>query len=82
MDGLRKLGCTVQSISNIGGGCPDLLVGYRCVNYLLELKDPCQPKSGRELTIYEKEWHTIWNGQVCTVETLNDACRVLGIGIR
>ena len=36
---LRELGATVQHLHAVGKGCPDLLVGYKGSNYLLEVKD-------------------------------------------
>ena len=36
---LRKAGATVQSLADVGGGCPDLLVGYFGYCILFEVKD-------------------------------------------
>ena len=36
---LRYVGCSVTSLASIGRGCPDIVVGYNGVNYLLEIKD-------------------------------------------
>jgi len=35
---LRKAGAKVQSLHRVGQGCPDLLVGYRGVWYVCEVK--------------------------------------------
>ena len=35
---LRQVGASVQSLASTGKGCPDLLVGFRGVNWLLEVK--------------------------------------------
>ena len=35
---LKRVGASVQDLHAVGGGCPDLIVGYRGVNYLLECK--------------------------------------------
>jgi hypothetical protein len=35
---LRKTGASVQHLHTIGKGCPDLLVGYRGRNILIEVK--------------------------------------------
>ena len=37
---LRAAGASVLELHAVGGGCPDLLVGYRRYNYLLEVKRP------------------------------------------
>ena len=57
----------------------DLIVGYREVNYLLEVKDPTKPPSARRLTPAEQKFHDEWTGQIAVVETLEDCLRVLGI---
>lgn len=61
----------------LGQGCPDLLVGFRGVNYVLELKDGRKPPSDRRLTPAEQEWHAAWRGQVATVYSIDDALRVV-----
>ena len=47
---LRKAGVTVTPLHQVGGGCPDLLCGFRGVNTLLEVKDHAKPPSARKLT--------------------------------
>jgi len=42
--GLRKVGATVDRISE--EDLPDLLVGFRGVNYLIEIKAPPGPRGG------------------------------------
>ena len=36
---LRAIGATVQHLHAVGQGCPDILVGYDGVNFLMEIKD-------------------------------------------
>lgn len=70
---LRQAGATVQPIHTVGQGCPDLLVGFRDCNYLLELKD------GRgKLNDREREWHAGWKGQVTIVRTPEQALEAIG----
>lgn len=38
VDALRRVGASVVIISKVGGGCPDLLAGYRGQTFLLEVK--------------------------------------------
>jgi hypothetical protein len=59
---LRQTGATVQSLADIGKGCPDLLVGYRGTTYLLEVKDGSKPPSARLLTPDEGAWMAAWRG--------------------
>ena len=35
---LKQLGCSVVSLADKGHGVPDLLVGYKAQNYLVEVK--------------------------------------------
>lgn len=68
----RKHGCTVQHLHMVGGGCPDILVGYNSVNYLIEIKDGSKFPSERKLTPDEKMWHDEWLGSVYIIETIED----------
>jgi hypothetical protein len=72
---LRQIGATVQYLHAVGQGCPDLLVGYRGKNILLEVKDGSLSRSRQILTNDEKEWHFCWRGQVRVVNTVEDAIR-------
>lgn len=74
---LRGLGASVAITSMVGKGYPDLTVGYRGINYLIEVKDGSQPASRRKLTPEEQAWHAAWNGKVYIVESLNDVMRIL-----
>lgn len=70
---LRQLGCSVQILSTVGHGCPDLLVGFRSRNALLEVKDGLLPPSGRTLTPDQQAWHAMWRGQVDVVLNVEQA---------
>jgi len=76
---LRAAGASVQPLHAVGAGVPDLLVGYRSINYLLECKDGSKPPSRRKLTDRQEEWHVKWRGQVLTVTSVDDALEQLGI---
>lgn len=76
---LRNAGAFVQSLAAVGGGVPDLLVGFKRQTYLLEVKDGLKPPSARELTPYQIEWHTNWNGGVCmVVNSVDEALTAVG----
>ncbi len=77
---LRDAGATVQHLHTVGSGCPDILVGFRGINHLMELKDGAKPPSARKLTPDEEEWHKGWKGQVVTVMSADEALYVLGLG--
>lgn len=54
-------------------GLPDLLVGYRSKNYLLEIKTP-----GETLSEPQEDWHALWRGQVSVVYSIQEALEVIG----
>jgi len=70
---LRALGASVQSLATVGDGCPDILVGWRGRNTVLEIKDGDKPPSARKLTPREQRWSDEWKGQVMTVMNVMDA---------
>lgn len=69
----RDIGARVQVLSAVGKGCPDLLVGFRGVNVLVEVKDGGRVPSERKLTADQVRWHGSWAGQVCVAEDITDA---------
>jgi Holliday junction resolvase len=75
---LRQAGCSVLSISNMGKGCPDLLVGIRGQNFLMEIKDPSRKPSEQLLTDDEETFHMAWTGQVAVIKTIEQALAVVG----
>lgn len=74
---LRRLGCTVQSLHEVGHGVPDLLIGIRGQNLLAEVKDGEKSPSRRQLTPDEREWHTAWRGQVAVISSIDEAMQLL-----
>ena len=63
---LRDRGASVTPLS--AGGVPDLLVGYRGVNLLFEVKS-----ERGVLTEDQKLWHGSWLGQKKVVRTPEEA---------
>lgn len=81
---LRSVGCMVRTLSRNGEGVPDLLVGFRGVWRLLEIKDQNQPPSRRTLTPDQMTF--IWDAQkvgcsVYVVESVADALAAVGARI-
>ena len=74
---LRAAGATVESLHRVGGGVPDLLVGYMGRNLLLEVKDGSKPPSARTLTPDQVRWHAAWKCDVYVVESVAEALAVL-----
>ena len=75
---LRMAGATVQPLHAVGKGCPDLLVGYQRVNYLLEVKDGSKVPSAQKLTEDQVEWHELWRGRSAVVNDVKSALTAIG----
>lgn len=80
---LEAVGATVQPLTAAGGGCPDLLVGYRGCTYLLEVKSPPGPRGGKSadgqhLNAMQRQWVARWTGgQVVVVRTPDEALKTI-----
>ena len=70
---LRKAGATVQFLNKQGDDCPDLLVGYRAENFVIEVK---MPKG--KLTPGQAVWMRDWRGQACVAHTPEEALLSIG----
>lgn len=75
---LRGVGASVQPTHMVGDGFPDIVVGYRNQNVLMEIKDGAKPPSARKLTAAEEEWHDTWRGTACIVTSIDEALGVIG----
>ena len=75
---LRGAGATVQLLHAVGAGCPDLLVGYRGANWLIEVKDGLKPPSKQTLTPDQEIWHRDWRGQSAVVNSPEAALALIG----
>lgn len=69
---LRQCGASVCHLHAVGRGVPDLLVGYRGYNMLVEVKT----ETGR-LNALQETWHASWRGQVAVIYTTEDAVALL-----
>lgn len=78
VNALRQAGASVAMTYMIGEGFPDIVVGFRGENYLMEIKDGDKPPSKRKLTDDELKWHEEWRGRVDIVECVEDAYKVIG----
>lgn len=77
---LRQVGASVQHLHKVGQGCPDILVGWRNKNYLLEIKDGDKPHSARELTKAQHVWHATWQGHSVIVKNIDEALKAINVG--
>ena len=68
----KRYEATVAHTHMIGQGFPDIVIGYRGANYLVEIKDGSKSPSERALTKEESLWHAEWCGQVCIISSVKD----------
>ena len=78
VNALRSIGASVQTLHDVGDGCPDLLVGWQGRNYLIEVKNPAKPNSDQRLTPEQDRWHIEWRGGVSVARTVEDALAAIG----
>ena len=65
---LRDCGMQAHSIASVGDGIPDVLVGYRGLTLVLEVKEP-----GENLTAAECKFVANWPGQHTVVTSFDEA---------
>ena len=78
VEALRAIGASVFLLHAVGCGCPDLLVGFQGVNYLMEIKHGIRAK----LTPAEQRFAVSWNGRSEVVRTVDEAYKVIGATIQ
>ena len=72
VDALRDMGVSVLVLSQVGGGCPDLVIGWRGKNYLIEVKT----KDGK-LRPSQEEFFDTWSGRAFIVRSLDETLELL-----
>lgn len=77
VEALRKAGASVRIVTQ-GEGIPDLLVGFKGVTFLFEVKDGNKPPSARKLTPAEEKFFMEWRGgMVAIVNSAEEALALL-----
>lgn len=74
----RKLGASVLILSEVGKGCPDILIGMtdvngRKANILIEIKDGKKCPSQQRLTEAERKFFDKWKGDICVITNVDEA---------
>ena len=77
VNALISVGASVQSLAATGKGVPDLLVGFKGENFLLEVKDGRKPPYQRKLTNAQQSWHGKWCGSVSIVNNSDEAIEII-----
>ncbi len=78
VDALRAVGASILDTSALGSGMPDLVVGYRQENFLIEIKNPKNKYGRKGLNDLQKEWVAKWSAPVHVVRNINEALRAIG----
>ncbi len=73
VNALRKIGASVTILSAVGKGFPDLIVGFRKVNFLIEVKS----KKTATLTSDQVEFFKTWSGQVAVIYSAEEAINLV-----
>jgi hypothetical protein len=76
---LRRVGCTVLDMSRLGGGAPDIAIGYGGLTMLAEIKDGSKAPSARRLTEDEQKFHNTWTGGVRVIQCVEDAMEAASV---
>jgi hypothetical protein len=71
---IRSLGASVQHLHSVGGGVPDIIIGYNDKNYLAEIKT----LKGK-LNELQVVWFEAWCGQCQVIRTKEDINELLGV---
>jgi len=74
---LRKVGALVSLTHMVGGGFPDLIVGYRKRLVMLEIKDGTKVPSARKLTEAEEAFRSLWVGAGLPYHVVNSVDEAL-----
>jgi len=74
---LRQIGCSVFSLSSVGHGVSDILVGFRHRNLLIEIKDGSKPPGARKLTPDQIIFRAEWRGQYDVAESVEQAISIV-----
>jgi hypothetical protein len=75
INALRAIGCSVQDLSQVGRGTPDIIFGLRGKNLLLEIKNAAD--RAPQLTPCENQWIRDWQGQVGVITSIRDAIAII-----
>jgi len=75
---LRKAGCTVCDLHEVGRGCPDILVLFRGRLTLLEIKTEKGRLTPAEVK-FINEWREDARGPIYVVRDVSAAFRAIGI---
>lgn len=68
----RDMGASVSILATVGQGFPDLVLGYRGLNVLVE----CKTAKGK-LTADQERFHANWKGDIRIARSVDDAIGII-----
>lgn len=83
VDALRKIGACVIDLSGVGVGVMDLLVIYRGMTHMIEIKNPARKQKNGGLTPAQIERHAEIGragGEVHIIRTIDEAIALVTKG--
>lgn len=75
---LRSVGASVKSLAGVGNDFPDIVVGFRNLNFLFEIKDGSKAPSMRKLRPGQRLFQATWQGQIAVIKSVDEALYVIG----
>lgn len=77
---LKDVGASIIDTSGVGNGFPDLIVGFRGANYLLEVKNRKTNYGRKGLNKNQIAWAESWHGTPpIVVYSIDDALKAIGV---
>ena len=74
---LREIGCSVLHTHQLGKGAPDIIVGYKGKNYLIEIKDGDKPLAQQKLTLDEIKFQAEWQCQYHVANSFDSLLEII-----
>ena len=78
-DAFRECGCSFLSMSALGDGAPDGLVGWGGLCIPVEIKDGRKPPSARKLTPAQEEFRDSWTGGLRLVDSIDSVLETVAL---
>jgi hypothetical protein len=83
VDALRQAGASIIDTAKLGGGLPDLIVGYGGKTFLVEIKNLKTQYGRAGLNKNQRKWLEEWTGgPFAMVSDIESALRAIGVAIK
>ena len=80
VDALTKAGAYVLDMSHVGGGFPDLIIGFQQKTILMEIKNPKTSYGRKGLNKNQLKWKEQWiGGSYCVVDSVESSLRAIAL---